>query len=62
LTERLDELPHDRAIAAVCKGGQRSGLAASILQREGFDPVIHVGHGGIGAWKREGHPIETGAS
>jgi hydroxyacylglutathione hydrolase len=58
LLDRLGELPADRAIATVCSGGKRSGLAASILQREGFDDVIHVGNGGIGTWQRLGHPIE----
>ncbi|MGH2983797.1 MAG: MBL fold metallo-hydrolase [Solirubrobacterales bacterium] len=60
LPDRLDELPSDRPIAAICSGGKRSGLAASILQREGFEPVIHVGHGGVGTWQREGRPVETG--
>jgi hydroxyacylglutathione hydrolase len=58
LLDRLEELPEDRPIAAVCSGGKRSGLAASILQREGFDEVIHVGQGGVGTWQREGRPIE----
>jgi len=39
------KLPRDRPIAAICRGGKRSGLAASILQREGFADVIHVGKG-----------------
>ena len=60
LMERLSELPRDRAIAAVCSGGKRSGMAASLLQREGFDQVIHVGHGGVGTWQRLGHPVESG--
>jgi hydroxyacylglutathione hydrolase len=60
LPERLSELPRDRTVAAICSGGKRSGLAASILQREGFDHVIHIGHGGVGTWRREGHPIESG--
>jgi rhodanese-related sulfurtransferase/glyoxylase-like metal-dependent hydrolase (beta-lactamase superfamily II) len=57
---RLDELPRDRPIATICRGGKRSGLAASILQREGFDEVVHVGMG-VGAWRRAGGPVETGA-
>ncbi len=61
LADRLGELPAGRPIAAVCSGGKRSGLAASILQREGVDEVIHVGHGGVGTWKRHGHPVDTGA-
>jgi rhodanese-related sulfurtransferase len=58
--ERLSELPRERPIAAVCSGGKRSGLAASILQREGFDRLLHVGHGGVGTWRRGGHPVEPG--
>jgi hydroxyacylglutathione hydrolase len=57
--ERLAELPRDRAIAAICSGGKRSGLAASILQREGFDSVLHVTEGGVGTWERQGRPLES---
>ena len=60
LAGRLDELPRDRPIAAICRGGKRSGLAASILQREGFADVVHVGQG-VGAWRNGGHPVESGA-
>jgi rhodanese-related sulfurtransferase/glyoxylase-like metal-dependent hydrolase (beta-lactamase superfamily II) len=59
LAERLGELPRERPIAAICRGGKRSGLAASILQREGFADVVHVGLG-VGAWRDGGHPVESG--
>jgi len=62
LLERLAELPTDRVIATVCSGGKRSGLAASLLQREGYDSVIHVGRGGVNTWRRGGHPVESGSS
>jgi hydroxyacylglutathione hydrolase len=58
LPERLGELPRDRPVAAICSGGKRSGLAASILQREGFEGVIHVARGGVRTWQRQGHPVE----
>ncbi len=61
LAGRFDELPRDRPIAAICRGGKRSGLAASILQREGFGDVVHVGQG-VGAWRQGGHPVESGAA
>ncbi len=61
LAGRFDELPRDRPIAAICRGGKRSGLAASILQREGFADVVHVGQG-VGAWRNGGHPVESGAA
>ena len=59
LPERQGELPRDRAIAAICSGGKRSGLAASILQREGFERILHVAGGGVGTWRRAGRPVET---
>jgi hydroxyacylglutathione hydrolase len=61
LIERLPELPRDRPIAAMCSGGKRSGLAASLLQREGFAGVLHVAHGGVGTWRELGHPVESGS-
>ncbi len=60
LGERLGELPRERPVAAVCSGGKRSGLAASVLQREGFDSVTHVAHGGVGTWRRDGRPVDSG--
>ncbi|MGC1166615.1 MAG: rhodanese-like domain-containing protein [Solirubrobacterales bacterium] len=61
LADRFDELPRDRPIAAICRGGKRSGLAASILQRAGFADVVHVGQG-VGVWRNGGHPVESGAA
>jgi glyoxylase-like metal-dependent hydrolase (beta-lactamase superfamily II)/rhodanese-related sulfurtransferase len=61
LPGRLSEIPDSAPVAAVCSGGKRSGLAASILQREGHERVIHVGKGGVGTWERAGHPVEGGS-
>ena len=61
LASRCGELPRDRPIAAICRGGKRSGLAASILQREGFSDVVHVGKG-VGVWRDGGHPVESAAA
>ena len=60
LAARCDEIPRDRPLATICRGGKRSGLAASILQREGFGDVVHVGQG-VGTWRDGGHPVESGA-
>jgi rhodanese-related sulfurtransferase len=59
LAGRIGELPRDRPIAAICRGGKRSGLGASILQREGFAGVVHVGQG-VGVWRDGGHPVQSG--
>lgn len=61
LAGRLEELPRERQIATICRGGKRSGLAASVLQREGFEDVVHVGRG-VGVWRDAGHPVGTGAA
>jgi hydroxyacylglutathione hydrolase len=60
LLERLAEVPRDVRVATVCSGGKRSGLAASLLQREGYEQLIHVANGGVGTWRRQGHPVESG--
>ena len=62
LAARRDELPRDRTIAAICSGGKRSGMAASILQREGFERILHVAYGGVGTWRSQGRPIEESAA
>jgi rhodanese-related sulfurtransferase len=48
-----------RPIAAICGSGQRSAVAASLLQRAGAREVIHVVDGGVGTWQRAGWPIES---
>ena len=41
-----------------CGGGWRSALAAKTAQDMGLTPVCHV-HGGFGAWKKAGAPVEA---
>jgi hydroxyacylglutathione hydrolase len=53
-----DGLDADRPIAVICSSGQRSGLAASLLQRFGADGVVHVVDGGVGTWAEAGWPIQ----
>jgi rhodanese-related sulfurtransferase len=52
-----DGVDGDRPIAAICGSGQRSAVAASLLQRAGATHVIHVVDGGVGTWRRAGWPI-----
>ena len=57
----LDAIPEgidpDRPVAAICGSGQRSAVAASLLERLGARDVIHVVDGGVPRWRREGWPI-----
>jgi hydroxyacylglutathione hydrolase len=54
-----EEVDPARPVAAICASGQRSAVAASLLQRFGAEHVMHVVDGGVGTWERAGHPIET---
>jgi hydroxyacylglutathione hydrolase len=58
----IHELPADlepaRAVAVICGSGQRSAVAASLVQRLGALDVIHVVDGGVGTWARAGYEIE----
>jgi glyoxylase-like metal-dependent hydrolase (beta-lactamase superfamily II)/rhodanese-related sulfurtransferase len=59
LDERVGELPRDRALVIHCAGGYRSSIAASLLQRRGFDRVSELA-GGIAAWEAAKLPMQTG--
>jgi rhodanese-related sulfurtransferase len=57
LAERTAELPKDRALLVYCAGGYRSSIAASLLQRAGFENVSELA-GGIAAWEAAKLPVE----
>ena len=59
LALRLDELPRDRPIVAVCRSGNRSGVATGMLKRAGFADIANL-KGGILAWQKQGLPVEQG--
>jgi rhodanese-related sulfurtransferase len=45
-----DGLDPARPVAVICGSGQRSAVAASLLQRLGAAEVLHVVDGGVGDW------------
>ncbi len=55
LESMLGELRRDLPVAVHCKSGYRSAIAASLIQRAGFDPVMNV-IGGFDAWRACGLP------
>jgi hydroxyacylglutathione hydrolase len=54
--ERLAEIPRDRPVALVCRGGPRSSLVGSVLQRQGYSRLINV-WGGMTGWLEAGLPV-----
>ena len=56
LCDRLDEVPADRDILAVCGSGYRSSVAASVLLRAGYQRVHNL-LGGMTAWNNADLPL-----
>ncbi len=59
LVENLGKIPKDRSLLVYCAGGYRSSIAASLLQRGGFDRVSEIA-GGIVGWETANLPVQTG--
>ncbi|MGE3854297.1 MAG: rhodanese-like domain-containing protein [Planctomycetota bacterium] len=57
LIPRLDEVPTGSTLLVVCRSGNRSARAVSMLQRKGFD-VINL-DGGMEAWNAAHSPALT---
>lgn len=55
LLRRAEELPQGQTIVTQCRSGGRSAIAASILQRAGYD-VINLAGGFLG-WQQAGLPV-----
>lgn len=55
LMQEAESLSRDKPIATQCLGGGRSAIAASLLQRAGFD-VVNM-QGGYQAWVDAGFPV-----
>ena len=56
LLSRLDEVPRDREVVALCASGYRSTIAASLIRREGAgEPTDLIG--GVGGWEKAGGPM-----
>ena len=59
LPDRLDELPRDRPIVAICASGYRASVAASLLRSAGFSDVSWVPDG-VPTWREKGFPTDMG--
>jgi len=57
LQAQLADLPRDRGIVIHCAGGYRSSIAASLLQRDGFERLAELA-GGLAAWEAAKLPVQ----
>lgn len=55
LNSRTGELDRNRLLVVYCKGGYRSSIATSLLQRAGFQQIANL-TGGFDGWKAAGLP------
>jgi hydroxyacylglutathione hydrolase len=58
LADRIDELPGDRPIVVHCGTGNRSAIAAALLEANGVDEVYDY-HDGFEGWKKAGERVST---
>ena len=56
LASRLNEIPQDKTVVAVCRSGNRSGQATDFLRQQGFN--AHNMAGGMIAWEQAGLDVE----
>jgi hydroxyacylglutathione hydrolase len=56
LPRRLEEIPKNRTVVVYCAGGDRSSIASSFLQQQGFKHVVNV-IGGFNAWREADLPV-----
>ena len=55
-----DGLDADQPVAVICGSGQRSAVAAGLLELHGAKQPVHVVDGGVGTWAKNGWPVEPG--
>jgi rhodanese-related sulfurtransferase len=58
LGSRMKELPQNREIVCVCASGNRSGSAARMLVKAGYQAVNM--RGGMLSWRRTNLPVKKG--
>ncbi|GAC1420647.1 MAG: MBL fold metallo-hydrolase [Candidatus Velthaea sp.] len=60
IPSRLGDVPArtQERVVTMCAGGMRATLAASLLKRVGFDPLV-LADGGIHEWEHHGWPVVT---
>jgi rhodanese-related sulfurtransferase len=59
--ERYKELPKDRELVMVCRGGGRSLKATYYLMNMGYENVVNMQHG-ITRWVQKGFPTKGNTS
>ena len=59
VASRLAEIPTDKDVVIYCRSGRHTGLAAEVLEANGYTKLEHL-QGDMQAWLQDGRPIEGG--
>jgi rhodanese-related sulfurtransferase len=59
VASKLAEIPKDKDVVLYCKSGRRAGLAAEVLQANGYAKLEHL-QGDMPGWSKDGRPVESG--
>lgn len=60
VAERLAEIPKDKDVVLYCRSGRRTGIAAEVLEANGYTRLQHL-QGDMEAWVKAGRPVEPAA-
>jgi rhodanese-related sulfurtransferase len=61
VASRLAQIPKDKEVVLYCRSGRRAGLAAGVLEANGYTELKQL-QGDMEAWLKEGRPVEGGDS
>jgi rhodanese-related sulfurtransferase len=61
VASHLAEIPKDKDVVLYCQSGRRAGLAAAVLEANGYTKLEHL-QGDIQAWLKDGRPLEAGGA
>lgn len=57
IAARLADVPKDKDVVLYCRSGRRAGIAAEVLQANGYTRLSHL-EGDMNAWVEKGRPVE----
>ena len=59
VASHLAKIPKDKEVVLYCRSGRRTGLAAEVLEANGYTKLVHL-QGDMQAWLQDGRPVEGG--
>jgi len=59
VASHLAQIPKDKDVVLYCRSGRRAGLAAGVLEANGYKELKQL-QGDMEAWLKDGRPVEGG--